>query len=90
MVKFSDISIVWKTVGLVTVLSSVSIAVAVYSTNRMRHIDDSYGQLLEGYDAANLAMARANRNLVFVDRSIYRVLAEVDLGEQEGSKSERG
>jgi methyl-accepting chemotaxis protein len=76
MLKFSDIGILWKTLALVGVLSSVTIGGAVYSTNRMVYIDNSYGDLLDGFGKANLAMARANRNLVYVDRSIYRLLAE--------------
>ena len=84
MLKFSDIPIIWKTLGLVAVLSMVTIGGAVYSTNRMRFIDNRYSELLDGYGAANLAIARANRNLVFVDRSIYRLLVE----SSEDSKKE--
>ena len=84
MLKFADIPIIWKTLGLVAVLSSVTVGGAVYSTNRMRFIDDRYSALLDGFGAANLAMARANRNLVFVDRSIYRLLVE----QSEDSKKE--
>ena len=76
MLKFSDIGILWKVLTLVGVLSAVSIGGAVYSTNRMSYINDRYGELLDGFGNANLAMARANRNLVYVDRSIYRLLAE--------------
>jgi methyl-accepting chemotaxis protein len=76
MLKFSDIGILWKTLALVGVLSTVTIGGAVYSTNRMSYIDNSYGDLLEGFGKANLAMARANRNLVYVARSIYRLLDE--------------
>ena len=76
MKKFSDIGILWKVLTLVAALSAVTIGGAFYATNRMRFIDDSYGNLIDGYGSANLAMARANRNLVFIDRSIYRLLAE--------------
>jgi methyl-accepting chemotaxis protein len=76
MKKFSDIGILWKVLILVAALSAVTIAGALYATNRMRFIDDSYGNLIDGFGSANLAMARANRNLVYVDRSIYRLLAE--------------
>jgi methyl-accepting chemotaxis protein len=76
VLKFSNIGILWKVLSLVGVLSTVSIGGAVYSTNRMGYINDRYGDLLDGFGNANLAMARANRNLVYVDRSIYRLLAE--------------
>jgi methyl-accepting chemotaxis protein len=78
MLKFSNISILWKVLALVGVLSAVTIGGAFYATNRMRFIDNSYGDLLDGYGKANLAMARANRNLVYIDRSIYRLLAETN------------
>jgi len=76
MLKFSDIGILWKVLAIVGVLAMVTIGGAFYSTMKMRFIDDRYGELLDGFGRANLAMARANRNLVYVDRSIYRLLAE--------------
>jgi methyl-accepting chemotaxis protein len=74
--KLSDIGILWKILALVGVLAGVTVGGTVYSTTGMRYIDDHYGDLLDGFGKANLSMARANRNLVYVDRSIYRLLAE--------------
>ena len=76
MKRFSDIGILWKVLSVVAALSAVNVAGVFYATSSMRFIDDSYGNLLDGYGSANLAMARANRNLVYVDRSIYRMLSE--------------
>ena len=39
-------------------------------------LDDTYGDLIDGPGRANLAMSRANRNLVYINRSIYRLIAE--------------
>ena len=76
MLKLSNLGIFWKILTLVGVLSTLTIGGTIYSTNSMSYIDNSYGVLLETYGKANLAMARANRNLVYIDRSIYRLLNE--------------
>jgi hypothetical protein len=64
-----------KILLLLGLLALVSLAVTVFSTQRMRLIDDTYGELIDGPGKANLAIARANRNLVYISRSIgfYRV-----------------
>ena len=76
MLRFSDVGILWKILTVVGLLAAATVAGTVFSTHGMRFIDDRYGDLLDGYGRANLAMARANRNLVYVDRSLYRLLAE--------------
>ena len=76
MLRFSDIRILWKVLCLMCLLSLVTLAGTIYSTSRMRFIDSAYGDLIDGYEKANLAMARANRNLVYINRSIYRLLSE--------------
>jgi methyl-accepting chemotaxis protein len=65
-----------KILLLLSLLALVSLAITVFSTQKMRLIDDTYGDLIDGPGKANLAIARANRNLVYVDRSIYRLIAE--------------
>ncbi|MBB4199593.1 hypothetical protein CCR94_14845 [Rhodoblastus sphagnicola] len=65
-----------KILLLLSMLALVSLAGTVFSTQKMRLIDDTYGDLIDGSGKANLAIARANRNLVHVDRSIYRLIAE--------------
>lgn len=76
MLKLANIGLLGKINLLVVVMAAVTIGGAVYSTGKMRSIDNTYGDLLDGYGRANLAMARANRNLVYVDRSLYRLLTE--------------
>ena len=65
-----------KILLLLSLLALVALAGTVFSTHKMRLIDDTYGDLIDGPGKANLAIARANRNLVYVDRSIYRLIAE--------------
>ena len=57
-------------------LACVSIGATVFSTGKMRYIDDTYGNLLDGPASANLAIARANRNVVYADRSLWRLISE--------------
>ncbi|MBV8060020.1 MAG: hypothetical protein JO126_00180 [Alphaproteobacteria bacterium] len=73
MVKYSDFKILTKIVSLLCVLAVVTIGVVVFSTSRMSYIDNTYGDLLDGPERANLAIARANRDPVYVDRSIYHL-----------------
>jgi methyl-accepting chemotaxis protein len=76
MKKLSDLSLLGKIVVLVAVMAVATVGGTIYSTANMRYIDSTYGDLLDGYGRANLAIARANRNLVYVERSLFRMLAE--------------
>ena len=88
MFRFSNLGILWKVTTLVGLMAIVSVGGTVFSAMDMRHIDDRYGELLDGFGKANLAMARANRNLVFVDRSLYRLIAEVKADAKEAARQE--
>src|ERR1700690_3992393 len=77
MPKFMNIKILPKILMLLALLALVSLGGTVFSTSRMRYIDDTYGDLIDGPGRANLAIARANRNLVYVNRSIYRLITEI-------------
>jgi len=70
------ITILKKVLPLLSVLACVSLAATVFATGNMRYIDDTYGELIDGPGRGNLAIARANRNLVYVNRSIYRLIVE--------------
>jgi len=72
-----------KILFLISLLTIVSLSATVYSTWKMRLIDETYGNLIDGPGRANLAIARANRNLVYVARSIYRLIGE---DSEEGAK----
>jgi len=87
MPKFRDLKTLTKVLTLVGLLAVVSAGATVFVTAKMRYIDDTYGDLLDGPGRANLAIARANRNLVYVNRSIYRLLVETtDEGRQAAVK----
>jgi methyl-accepting chemotaxis protein len=83
MPRFANFKILTKILTLLGLLALVSLGVTVFATSKMRYIDDTYGDLIDGPERANLAIARANRNLVYVDRSIYRLLSEIT---EEGNK----
>jgi methyl-accepting chemotaxis protein len=77
MPRFADFKILTKILTLLGLLALVSLGATVFSTGKMRYIDDTYGDMIDGPGRANLAVARANRNLVYINRSIYRLLTEV-------------
>jgi methyl-accepting chemotaxis protein len=77
MPKFLGLKILPKILLLLSLLAMVSLGATVFATGKMRYIDDTYGDLIDGAGRANLAIARANRNLVYLNRSIYRLITEV-------------
>src|SRR5215469_6443332 len=77
MRRFMNIKILPKILMLLGLLALVSLGATIFSTGKMRYIDDTYGDLIDGPGRANLAIARANRNLVYVNRSIYRLITEI-------------
>jgi methyl-accepting chemotaxis protein len=77
MPKLLGLKILPKILMLLSLLALVSLGATVFATAKMRYIDDTYGDLIDGPGRANLAIARANRNLVYLNRSIYRLLTEV-------------
>ncbi len=83
MLEFANFKILTKILLLLGLLALVSLGATVFATGKMRYIDDTYGNLIDGPGRANLAIARANRNLVYINRSIYRLLTEVT---EEGNK----
>jgi methyl-accepting chemotaxis protein len=88
MPKFANLRILWKILLLLGLLASVSLGATVFATSKMRYIDDTYGDLLDGPVKANLAIARANRNLVYINRSIYRLITESDAARNEEATKE--
>jgi methyl-accepting chemotaxis protein len=77
MPKLLQFKILPKILMLLSLLALVSLGATVFATGKMRYIDDTYGDLIDGPGRANLAIARANRNLVYLNRSIYRLITEV-------------
>ena len=77
MPRLANFKILTKILMLLGVMAMVTAGATVFTTSKMRYIDDTYGDLIDGPGKANLAIARANRNLVYVNRSIYRLITEV-------------
>jgi methyl-accepting chemotaxis protein len=87
MLRFADFKILIKILMLLGLLALVSLGATIFSTSKMRYIDDTYGDLIDGPGGTNLALARANRNLVYVNRSIYRLITEItDEGNKQAMK----
>src|SRR5271168_1878635 len=85
--RFANLKILTKILVLLASLAVVSLAASVFTTWKMRYIDDTYGDIIDGPSAANLAIARANRDLIYIDRSIYRLLVETtDDGVKQAQK----
>jgi methyl-accepting chemotaxis protein len=76
MPRFANFKILTKILTLLALLALISLGTTIFATSKMRYIDDTYGNLIDGAWKANLAIARANRNLVYINRSIYRLLTE--------------
>jgi methyl-accepting chemotaxis protein len=76
MPRFANLSMLSKILTQLAMLAAVSLGATFFATSSIRSIDNSFDAIIDGPESANLAIARANRNLVFVDRSIYRLLNE--------------
>ncbi|WP_186454813.1 methyl-accepting chemotaxis protein [Nitrospirillum amazonense] len=59
-------------------LGMFALAASGFAASRMSAIDDSYGRLLSGASKAAMALARGNRSLVFIERSIYEAMTVAD------------
>ena len=77
MPRFAHFKILTKILTLLALLAMISLGTTIFATGKMRYIDNTYGDLIDGPESANLAIARANRNLVYINRSLYRLLTEV-------------
>jgi methyl-accepting chemotaxis protein len=88
MSKLLQFKILSKILMLLSLLALVSLGATVFATGKMRYIDDTYGDLIDGPGRANLAIARANRNLVYLNRSIYRLITEVTEDRRQSATKE--
>ncbi|WP_049974730.1 hypothetical protein [Azospirillum sp. B4] len=78
MFSFTNFRIVAKILTMLGLLGIFSLAAFGFAAMRMAAIDESYGRLLSGASTASLAVARANRSLVFIERSIYEGMTVTD------------
>ena len=75
MIKFSNFKIPVKILIILGLLSLVTVGATVFATGKMRYIDDTYGDLIDGPEKGNMALARANRDLVEIDSSIFKLIS---------------
>lgn len=73
MIKFADIKIISKILLLLGLLALCTLVSVFYSAQKMRDVDALDTAVIEGPDKANLALARAGRNLMAYYASIYRL-----------------
>ncbi len=59
----------------------ISMGIALYLTSRIAQVDQNYRALIEGNDAGQLAMARANRAVSQLGQVTYRLIAETEEAE---------
>jgi methyl-accepting chemotaxis protein len=77
MPKFENFKITAKILTLLGLLAFVSLGATVFSTGKMRYIDSTYADLIDGPGAASLTMTRAKGDIIYVNRSIYILLTDV-------------
>jgi methyl-accepting chemotaxis protein len=78
MTSFRDLSFVYKVIVLLSLLTLVSIGAAVFSTDRMRTIDDVYSRMVEGEAKAGIFVVRTNARLIDTGRLTYEMMAARD------------
>src|SRR5260370_36975970 len=88
MPKLLGLKILPKILMLLSLLALVSLGATIFATGKMRYIDDTYGDLIDGPGRANLARAGANRNLVYLNRSIFRLITETTAERSENATKE--
>ncbi len=82
--RLSNVKMLPKILLLLGMFAVVALGATFFSASKMTFIDNTYGDLIDGPSSSNLAVARANRNLVYVNRSIFRLLVETS---SEGTKA---
>ncbi|MBB6249975.1 methyl-accepting chemotaxis protein [Nitrospirillum iridis] len=78
MTAFTNLKITFKILAMLGLLGLVALLATIFAASRMNAIDASYGSLLQGASKASLAVSRANRSLVFLERSIYEGMTVTD------------
>ncbi|MEE3626998.1 methyl-accepting chemotaxis protein [Nitrospirillum sp. BR 11752] len=78
MSAFANLKITAKILAMLGLLGVFALVASSFAATRMSAIDDSYGRLLSGAGKAAMALSRANRYLVFMERSIYEGMTVTD------------
>ncbi|MBV8060620.1 MAG: HAMP domain-containing protein [Alphaproteobacteria bacterium] len=79
MVRYADLKILHKILIVVGLLGIVSIAATIFTTQKMKDIDESYTALVNGDSQGTLMLSRSNRAVASLEAGIYRnILATSD------------
>jgi methyl-accepting chemotaxis protein len=78
MKLFANAKMSLNIAGMLGALGLVALLATGFAVLRMRAIDAGYQSLLDGPSKAALALARADRGLVFVERALYEATSATD------------
>jgi methyl-accepting chemotaxis protein len=83
MTWFTDRKILTKILSLLGLMAAVTIAAALYAGHQMHVVDDADSAVIDGPDAANIAIARLERNIESYASGVYHLATETtDAGNQ--------
>jgi methyl-accepting chemotaxis protein len=76
MTWFNNVRIVWKLAMIVTVLGFASFLSVGFAATKMSQADDSYSNLVNRVDAANVSVVRGSRNVESFVSLVYQLVTE--------------
>lgn len=74
MLNYTNLRIPLKILVLIALLAMVSVSAVIFATDKMRYIDNTYGDLIDGEVKASIALVRAGRDVIEITRSVYRLI----------------
>ncbi|WP_029011566.1 methyl-accepting chemotaxis protein [Niveispirillum irakense] len=78
MMALSRFSISARILGIIALMALLTLFAAIFATQRLMTVDDSYSDLLNNDVAATIELARANRAITAVGRQTYKLIAQTD------------
>ncbi len=76
--SITNLTIMQKIMGLLLLLGLVSLAACLYSGSALSQIDGRYRAMMDGPDTGEVQLARASRDVSWMDRSIYKAVVASD------------
>ena len=74
---FNNLTMQSKIIGLLGALGVISLGAMLFAGTRMASIDARYSAVVSGPDKASVYLARANRQMAWSERAIYKTMAAV-------------
>ena len=78
MMALSRFSISARILGIIILMALLTLFAAIFATQRLVKVNDSYSNLLNNDVAATIELARANRAITAVGRQTYKLIAQTD------------